>query len=91
MKIKRSNWKVPYISGFSWKQVNRKITKTFKRLCSVNPRLIGKTISIYNGQTFVKIQIKKEMLGLKLGELSISKVLGFMQKKTKKHQPKSKS
>jgi ribosomal protein S19 len=53
--------------------------------------LIGKTISIYNGQTFVKIQIKKEMLGLKLGELSISKVLGFMQKKTKKHQPKSKS
>lgn len=91
MKKKRSNWKVPYTSGLSYKQVKRNIARTFKRLTSVNPRLIGKTISIYNGQTFVKLQIKKEMLGLKLGELSLTKLLGFMQKKTKKKTKKKAS
>ena len=50
--------------------------------------IIGRTIHIYNGQKYIPVMVKREMVGHKIGEMSITKVLGFKPKKGKKVQKK---
>ena len=44
--------------------------KTHRRDLIVVPEMVGMTIGIYNGQNFIPVQIKEEMLGHKFGEFS---------------------
>jgi len=44
--------------------------KTHERNMIVVPKMVGKTIDIYNGQDFVPVEIEKEMLGHYLGEFA---------------------
>jgi small subunit ribosomal protein S19 len=48
---------------------NRPI-KTHNRSLVIVPKLLGKTIHVYNGKEFVKVIIVEEMLGHRLGEFS---------------------
>ena len=51
---------------------NRPI-KTHDRTIVIVPKLIGKTIGVYNGKEFLKVVITEEMLGHRLGEFSMTR------------------
>jgi len=44
--------------------------KIHERNMIVVPKMVGKTIQIYNGQRFIEIEVEPEMLGHNLGEFS---------------------
>ncbi len=44
--------------------------KTWSRRSQVSPEMVGVTISIYNGKTFIPVFITESMVGHRLGEFS---------------------
>jgi ribosomal protein S19 len=52
--------------------------------------LYKKRVNIYNGQNFLKISVKKAMLGKKFGEFAITKVVGSRIIRKKRLKKKSK-
>jgi len=55
------------------KTAKKRPIKTHNRSLIVVPRMIGKTIGVYNGKEFVKVTIIEEMLGHRLGELAMTR------------------
>ena len=51
---------------------NRPI-KTHDRTIVIVPKLVGKTIGVYNGKEFLKVVITEDMLGHRLGEFSMTR------------------
>lgn len=51
----------------------KKAIKTHVRDLVVLPEMIDKTIAVYNGKEWVIVQIIPEMIGHKLGELSLTR------------------
>ncbi len=49
---------------------NKKSVKTHQRNIVIVPEMVGMKIFVYNGKTFVPVDISGEMLGHKLGEFS---------------------
>lgn len=49
---------------------NKDTVRTHERDMIVVPKMVGKTIEVYNGQEFESIEIEEEMLGHYLGEFS---------------------
>lgn len=47
--------------------------KTHNRALVIVPALVGKTIGVYNGKEFIKVDIVEEMLGHRLGEFSLTR------------------
>ena len=47
--------------------------RTHRRDMPILPEFVGKRIAIYNGQNFVEIDIKPEMIGHYLGEFAITR------------------
>merc|ERR1711915_138158 len=59
--------------------------RTMKRNIIVVPQMIGSVVQCYNGQKFVTIDIKPEMIGLYLGEMAVSKrTVNHLKAKSKK-------
>jgi len=52
---------------------NEKNVETHCRDMIVLPEMIGKTIKVYNGKTFVPVEIIEEMISHSLGEFSLTK------------------
>lgn len=52
------------------KQKKGKEIKTHLRDIVIVPEMVGLTISVYNGKSFLQVNITEEMLGYKLGEFS---------------------
>jgi len=46
--------------------------KTHLRNCIVVPEMVGSNVNIYNGKTFVPVEIKADMVGYYLAEFSLS-------------------
>ena len=92
MLNKRSHWKIPYISSmFLKKSINsKKKIKTQNRNSLIPLILLAKTLTIYNGKKYQPIIVKKEMIGHKIGEFGITKILGYKPKKKRKVQVKRK-
>lgn len=74
----RSRWKVPFINiDFFSKKVLKLVTfNTFDRVSNINNLFIDKRFRVYNGRKFISFIVRKSMVGKKLGEFSITKVLG---------------
>jgi len=89
---KRASWKLPYVDGRFRKQktARKKIIRLRVRNSVIAAAAVGKTLYIYNGNKYLPVVIKKEMVGHKIGEMSITKALGFKPKKSKKIQKKAK-
>lgn len=51
---------------------NKKI-KTHNRDLVIVPKMVGMTISIYNGKSFEEVSITHEMIGHRLGEFSFTR------------------
>lgn len=62
-----------FITRCNKKQTRGKAIKTHLRDVVVVPGMIGLTIQIYNGKTYVPVKIITEMLGHRLGEFSVTR------------------
>ena len=53
------------------KESNRKsVIKTWSRSSMIVPDMVGETIAVHNGKTFVHVVVTENMVGHKLGEFS---------------------
>ena len=53
------------------KQSNKKqVIKTWSRASMIIPDMVGETIAVHNGKTFVPVFVTENMVGHKLGEFS---------------------
>lgn len=83
-----------FINRSKEKLAKEKKIKTHKRDLVIVPGMVGMKIQVYNGNTFVPIEITGEMLGHKLGEFSLTRgkvkhgSAGIGSTKGTKHQAK---
>ncbi|HNR07360.1 MAG TPA: 30S ribosomal protein S19 [Saprospiraceae bacterium] len=53
------------------KQANKKtVIKTWSRASMIIPDMVGETIAVHNGKTFIPVYVTENMVGHKLGEFS---------------------
>jgi len=53
------------------KQSNKKsVIKTWSRASMIIPDMVGETIAVHNGKTFVPVYVTENMVGHKLGEFA---------------------
>jgi small subunit ribosomal protein S19 len=55
------------------RRTSGRTVRTHRRDMPILPEFVGKRIAIYNGQNFVEIDIKPEMIGHYLGEFAITR------------------
>jgi small subunit ribosomal protein S19 len=48
----------------------KSVIKTWSRASMIIPGMVGKTIAVHNGKTFVPVFVTENMVGHKLGEFS---------------------
>ena len=53
--------------------IKNKPIKTHDRTLVIVPKMVGKTIGVYNGKEFIKVVVIEEMLGHRLGEFSMTR------------------
>ncbi len=73
----RSLKKGPYVYHKLLKKValakesdKKSVIKTWSRSSMVIPDMVGQTIAVHNGRTFVPVFVTENMVGHKLGEFS---------------------
>ncbi len=79
--MSRSVKKGPFIEKSLYKKVgeagksgDKKMIKTFSRTSTIIPEMVGMTISVYNGKTWVPVYVTENLVGHKLGEFSPTRV-----------------
>jgi len=79
--VSRSIKKGPFIEKTLYKKVlemnkagDRKGIKTYSRCSTIIPEMVGSTISVYNGKTWVPVYITENLVGHKLGEFSPTRI-----------------
>lgn len=56
------------------KQSNKKtVIKTWSRASMIIPDMVGETIAVHNGKTFVPVFVTENMVGHKLGEFAATR------------------
>jgi len=75
--VSRSVKKGPFIAKSLYKKVtevaksgDKKMLKTYSRSSTIIPDMVGLTISVYNGKTWVAVYITENLVGHKLGEFA---------------------
>jgi len=75
--VSRSVKKGPFIEKRLYKRVvemakagDRKMIKSYSRCSTVIPEMVGFTISVYNGKTWIPVYITENLVGHKLGEFA---------------------
>ncbi len=56
------------------KSGDRKMIKTFSRTSTIIPEMVGLTISVYNGKTWVPVYVTENLVGHKLGEFAPTRI-----------------
>ncbi len=79
--MSRSIKKGPFIEKSLYSKVvqmnksgDRKMVKTFSRCSTIIPEMVGLTISVYNGKTWVPVYITENLVGHKLGEFAPTRI-----------------
>lgn len=79
--MSRSVKKGPFIAKHLYKKVadmvkanDRKMIKTYSRTSTIIPEMVGITISVYNGKTWIPVYVTEDLVGHKLGEFSPTRV-----------------
>lgn len=77
----RSIKKGPFIDKKLYKRVldmgksgERKMIKTYSRVSTVIPEMVGFTISVYNGKSWVPVYVTENLVGHKLGEFAPTRI-----------------
>jgi len=75
--VSRSIKKGPFIAKSLYKKVvemtkagSKKMIKTYSRTSTIIPEMVGLTISVYNGKTWVPVYVTENLVGHKLGEFA---------------------
>ncbi len=73
----RSLKKGPYVYHKLLKKVEKAqdstkktVIKTWKRSSMIIPTMVGQTIAVHNGKTFIPVFVTENMVGHKLGEFA---------------------
>ena len=79
--MSRSVKKGPFIEKSLYKKVieaskagDKKVLKTFSRCSTIIPEMVGLTLSVYNGKSWVRVYVTENLVGHKLGEFSPTRV-----------------
>jgi small subunit ribosomal protein S19 len=79
--VSRSIKKGPFIEKSLYKKIlemskstERRMIKTYSRCSTIIPEMVGITISVYNGKTWVPVYITENLVGHKLGEFSPTRI-----------------
>ena len=77
----RSIKKGPFIEKKLYKRVqeskktNQKtMIKTYSRASTIIPEMVGLTVSVYNGKTWIPVYVTENLVGHKLGEFSPTRI-----------------
>ena len=62
-----------FVKKCEFKDSKNRPIKTHDRTIVIVPRMIGKTIGVYNVKEFLKVVINEDMLGHRLGEFSMTR------------------
>ncbi len=75
--MSRSIKKGPFIEKSLYSRVvdmnksgQKKMVKTYSRTSTIIPEMVGLTISVYNGKTWVPVYVTENLVGHKLGEFA---------------------
>jgi small subunit ribosomal protein S19 len=75
--VSRSIKKGPFIEKSLYTRVvdmnksgQKKMIKTYSRTSTIIPEMVGLTISVYNGKTWVPVYVTENLVGHKLGEFA---------------------
>lgn len=74
--MSRSLKKGPYVDVKLAKKVaslganDRTVIKTWARVSTITPEMVGRTIAVHNGKVHVPVFVSENMVGHKLGEFS---------------------
>jgi small subunit ribosomal protein S19 len=75
--MSRSVWKGPFVDRYLLKKAEEakaagghKVIKTWSRRSTILPQFVGLTFGIHNGNKFVPVMVKEDMVGHKFGEFS---------------------
>ena len=63
-----------FINRAKEKISKKKIVRTHQRSLVIAPQMVGMKIQVYNGKSFVPVEITGEMLGHRLGEFALTRV-----------------
>ncbi|MFZ4543475.1 MAG: 30S ribosomal protein S19 [Saprospiraceae bacterium] len=56
------------------KESNKKqVIKTWSRASMIIPNMVGETIAVHNGKTFIPVYVTENMVGHKLGEFALTR------------------
>jgi small subunit ribosomal protein S19 len=79
--VSRSVKKGPFIEKSLYKKViemnkasDRKMIKSYSRCSTIIPEMVGNTISVYNGKSWIPVYITENLVGHKLGEFSPTRI-----------------
>ncbi|MBN1525304.1 MAG: 30S ribosomal protein S19 [Spirochaetales bacterium] len=79
--MSRSIKKGPFIEKSLYKRVvdqqksgEKRMFKTYSRCSTIIPEMVGLTISVYNGKTWVPVYITENLVGHKLGEFAPTRI-----------------
>ncbi len=74
--MSRSIKKGPFIAKSLFKKVeaakagDKKMIKTYSRTSTIVPDMVGLTISVYNGKTWIPVYVTENLVGHKFGEFA---------------------
>jgi len=51
----------------------KKVVRTWSRRSTIFPDMVGHTIAVHNGRTFIPVYVTENMVGHKLGEFSATR------------------
>ena len=79
--MSRSIKKGPVIEKSLYKKVldaskaaDRRMIKTYSRCSTIIPEMVGLTLSVYNGRTWVPVYVTENLVGHKLGEFAPTRI-----------------
>ena len=92
--MKKSNWKLSYIHPWFFKKSfvkkSRNLVLSNFRNSTIIPKMIGLKASIYNGAWLLTKTFEEKMVGLKVGEFSITKKFDGQAQNKRKTKRKTK-
>ena len=81
--MSRSVKKGPFVEKSLYKKIvemnkagagEKKMVKTYSRCSTIIPEMVGNTISVYNGKSWIPVYITENLVGHKLGEFAPTRV-----------------
>ena len=81
--MSRSVKKGPFVEKSLYKKViemnksgagEKKLVKTYSRCSTIIPEMVGNTISVHNGKSWVPVYVTENLVGHKLGEFAPTRV-----------------